>query len=95
VRYQTAHFVLHAAKLEACKNPRLGMAVSRRVGKAVVRNRLRRRLRECFRLRLRALMPPASALVVTARPGAAELGNPAIYAELQAATLNLARKLGA
>lgn len=50
---------------------RLGMAVSRRVDKrAVVRNRLRRQIRESFRLVLRGL--PAIDVVVSARPEAAK-----------------------
>ncbi|HMF07597.1 MAG TPA: ribonuclease P protein component [Thermoanaerobaculia bacterium] len=51
--------------------PRLGVSVSRRVGSSVVRNRVRRRLREIFR-RSRALLGPRAArVVVNARPTAA------------------------
>ncbi len=48
VRYQTAHFVCFAATLRNSDHSRLGVTVSRRIGKAVVRNRIKRRLRECF-----------------------------------------------
>ncbi len=43
----------------------------RRVGPAVVRNRVKRQLREQVRARLESL-PPGSLLVVRALPGAAE-----------------------
>ncbi|MGE3164185.1 MAG: ribonuclease P protein component [Planctomycetota bacterium] len=52
--------------------PRLGLAVSRRVGNAVVRNRVKRRLRELFR-RHRAALPGSVDLVVIPQPGAGEL----------------------
>lgn len=54
--------------------PRLGMAVSRRVApRAVDRNRIRRRIRETFRLH-RPQLPPRD-YVVVARPAAVEASD--------------------
>jgi ribonuclease P protein component len=50
---------------------RLGITVPARVGKAVVRNRIKRRLREIFRLN-RSRIPAGWDLVVNPRPQAAE-----------------------
>jgi ribonuclease P protein component len=47
---------------------RAGFIVGRRVGKAVVRNRVKRRLREAMRARYAALVRPVD-LVWVARPG--------------------------
>jgi ribonuclease P protein component len=49
---------------------RVGITVSGRVGKAVVRNRVRRRLREALGSRFDQL-PAASDVVVAARPASA------------------------
>jgi ribonuclease P protein component len=93
VRYQTAHFVCFAVRLDDSDHTRLGVTVSRRIGKAVVRNRIKRRVRECFRLQLRQMLPPRTALVVIARRGAGNLRTPAIQAELETAILNLKGRL--
>jgi ribonuclease P protein component len=52
---------------------RLGITVSRRVGRAVVRNRIKRRVREWFR-RERGHLADGVDIVVIARAAAAELG---------------------
>lgn len=50
---------------------RIGFSVSRRVGGAVARNRVKRRLREVMRRKLTRIAPGYD-LVITARPGAAD-----------------------
>jgi ribonuclease P protein component len=81
VRRASAHFVAVIAPSRADEAPKLGLAVSRRVGNAVARNRVKRRVREWFR-RARAGLPPATDWVVIARAGAAELDGRAVAAEL-------------
>jgi ribonuclease P protein component len=51
--------------------PRLGLAVPKAVGTAVVRNRIKRRLRELFRDRSPSL-PPDHDYVLVVRPGLPE-----------------------
>jgi ribonuclease P protein component len=57
--------------------PRVAYAVGRRVGSAVVRNRVRRRLRAATREHADALVPGCAYLVVAAAPAATST-----YAEL-------------
>ena len=63
-------------------HPRLGMAVSARaIGKAVERNRVRRAIRESFRLHQHDL-PPVD-IFVTARTAARQAPNAAIFESLE------------
>ncbi len=67
--YRGKFFSVHAFPNEF-GTPRLGLSVSRRVGTAVTRNTVRRRLREVFYSALPEV-PSEVDLVVSARPAAA------------------------
>ena len=71
VRMSTRHLrgVIHEVGRD---RSRLGLAVSRKVGNAVVRNLLKRRLREIFRTQSH-LAPNTRDLILIARPGCADL----------------------
>ena len=73
---------------------RLGMAVSARtVGNAVRRNRVRRIIRELFRLRHATL--PALDFVVTSRPGARDAARTAIETSLERLIAEATRRVTA
>ncbi|HVN85358.1 MAG TPA: ribonuclease P protein component [Candidatus Binatia bacterium] len=78
-RRSTPHFVV--VSRPRTEGTRLGITVSRRVGGAVQRNHVKRRVREWFR-RLRHRIHPAQDLVIIAKPGAAALTGAEIAAEL-------------
>lgn len=69
---------------------RVGFSVSKRVGKAVVRNRVKRRLREVVRHQLPEIKPGQD-LVFIARPAAAE----ATYLQVTEAVLAALRRTDA
>jgi ribonuclease P protein component len=56
---------------DAGEDPRLGLAVPKRVGSAVARNRVKRRLRELWRSRLERI-PTGCDYVLVVRPGFVE-----------------------
>ena len=83
-----AYLVLYARKNRTQSN-RVGITVSKKLGKAHVRNRVRRRLREVYRLN-EAKFQPGWDIVVVARSRAVE----APFADLTASYLRLAEKAG-
>jgi ribonuclease P protein component len=68
---------------------RLGLAVSRKIGNAVVRNKVKRRLREIFRRQLRD-RPLHYDFVVVARSASAE----ADFREMQTGMISIFSRLG-
>lgn len=65
-RHHTAHFIVIVSR-GAGTHSRLGLTVSRKVGNAVCRNRLKRWIRELFRVRRSRLQPPVDISVIAKR----------------------------
>ena len=82
------YMVLYARKNRTGTN-RIGITVSKKLGHAVVRNRVRRRLRECYRLNEDKFQPGWD-IVVVARTKAIR----ADFVKLQENYLELARRAG-
>ncbi|MFZ5449112.1 MAG: ribonuclease P protein component [Thermodesulfobacteriota bacterium] len=89
-RLYTRHFGVTLAPSSA-SGPRLGLVVTRRLGKAVRRNRVKRLLREFFR-RHRVQLP-AIDLVIMAKKGAAELSYLQVEEELGRLLLGRSRNI--
>lgn len=68
----TGGFILFRAA-NRLEMPRLGVSISRKVGGAVVRNRIKRLVREAFRLNWRSWGLSGTDLVVIAKRGASAL----------------------
>ena len=81
-------FSLHAFPNEI-DIPRLGLSVSKKVGNAVTRNAVRRRLKEVFHSTIERI-PGSFDLVVSAKPAAAE----ATFEELNQEFLRALGKIG-
>ena len=86
--HANSYLVLYARKNRTATN-RVGITVSKKLGHAVVRNRVRRRLREVYRLN-EARFQPGWDIVVVARSRALS----ADFGELTRSYLALAKKAG-
>ena len=72
VRVSGRHVQVFVLLADSSTRPRLGISVPRRLGSAVARNRVRRRLREIFRRGRGLFDGGALTIVVNARPSAAQ-----------------------
>ena len=95
-RASCAHFVLLVAAREpdpaVCS--RVGFVVTKKVGNAVQRNRIKRVCREAFRM-WPDLVPDGIDLVVIARAGADELGLAEVRSEWERARPSLLKRCAA
>ena len=82
------YLVLYARKNRSQQN-RVGLTVSKKLGKAHIRNRVRRRLREVYRLHEMQFRPGWD-IVVVARSKAVD----AEFSRLEKSYLSLAKKAG-
>ena len=87
-RAGSPELVLHLAIAADRRTPRVGVVVNRRVGPAVVRNRVRRRLRHLAADRL-TLLPPGALLVIRATASSAAASAAQLARSLDAALIRL------
>ena len=88
-RRATGCLVANWQRMPAGSASRLGVITSSKVGGAVTRNRVRRLVREVFRLNQRTLAQPLD-LIIVARPPLAGKG----FAEIEREFLGTLRKAG-
>lgn len=89
-KVHTAHFVVCVWARGDAEPPRLGVTVTRKVGGAVQRNRVKRVVREVFRCN-RELFPVGCDVVLIAKQGAPSLGMADALAEVVSVAAAIAR----
>ena len=82
--------MVHVPTVASTVPTRLGVTVTRKVGNAVQRNRIKRVVREVFR-RNRDLFPPADVVFVAKRDAAAVLGYDEVLRQVKGASRALSR----
>ncbi len=89
----TAAFVLQARKRDDSGPIRVGFTVSKKVGSAVERNRVRRRLKEIVRLSAAGRLRPGYDYVLIGRRGALELPFRRMIDDFTGALRRLVRRI--
>jgi ribonuclease P protein component len=79
-KVHTPHFLVFVIDQDG-EETRLGITVSRKVGNAVLRNLLKRRIREAYR-RHRDVFPPGKEIVVLVKRGVGDLDAAKVEDEL-------------
>ncbi len=92
-RSGTSSLVVHLARDVDATGAHVGFVVAKSVGNAVVRNRVKRRLRAVVSHRIDQL-PPGGRLVVRALPGASSLDSAALDRDFERALAGATRRLG-
>ncbi len=87
------HLVLYTFGNVSAQRPRLGLSVSRKVGGAVQRNKVKRLLREAF-ADVEGELKPGQDVVVVARPSVAELAERDGLAGVEGSLAELIAKAG-
>ncbi|MCI5133865.1 MAG: ribonuclease P protein component [Candidatus Electrothrix sp. AW2] len=92
--HASEHANEHANEQQAncCTGSRLGISVPRKVGNAVQRNRIKRIIREAFRLH-REVFPEQSDIVFAVRPGISLAGMQAVRDAVARLTMPLLLKV--
>lgn len=95
-RVSSRNFVVFVAvnrpDLEGTRSARIGITVSKRVGNSVVRNHIKRRIREWYR-NARQRLPVAAEIVVIARRPARHLATKFLFDDLDQVIQKLRLKM--
>lgn len=95
VKYRTRHFVVLISRVDdpqAVAWSRLGLTVSRKIGGAVTRNRIKRYVREWFRVHSEEAFGRAVDIVVIANRGAEALSYCQVEEEFSRVASSVRRK---